>query len=200
MKPISHHSLIAVFGILAGMAWTESGMARTWTDVNGRKIEASLVAQNDSGVVLRLKNGKNATVPLKRLSKGDIEFLENGGEEDGEPDTDPPETADADESKDDGEDALNWNDPWPVNVPFKDNPGIDIVEEDADAKRFIYTSSNYRFTCDVRLSKSVVSTFADMFETTRLYCRALPLAITGGDKHDGKFDILLFAEKENYIP
>ena len=199
MKPISHHSLIAVFGILAGMAWTESGMARTWTDVNGRKIEASLVAQNDSGVVLRLKNGKNATVPLKRLSKGDIEFLENGGEEDGEPDTDPPETADADESKDDGEDALNWNDPWPVNVPFKDNPGIDIVEEDADAKRFIYTSSNYRFTCDVRLSKSVVSTFADMFETTRLYCRALPLAITGGDKHDGKFDILLFAEKENYI-
>ena len=61
MKPISHHSLIAVFGILAGMAWTESGMARTWTDVNGRKIEASLVAQNDSGVVLRLKNGLIST-------------------------------------------------------------------------------------------------------------------------------------------
>jgi hypothetical protein len=44
-----------------------------------------------------------------------------------------------------------------------------------------------------------VKGFAVMFESTYQYCRALPLAITGGKKTEGKFQILLFEEKDSYI-
>lgn len=169
--------------------------ARTWTDISGRKIEATLVSQTPKEVVLQLENGQNATVPLARLSESDQKYLRDIG------DKPQPETPGSKKTTPATEDAaqLNWDAPWPEDVPFKENPEIEVVEEDPEKKRFIYTSSNYRFTCDVRLSKSVVSTFADMFETTRLYCRALPLAIDGGIKVDSKYSILLFAEKDDYI-
>ena len=195
MKPVYSHKISAFVVIATSVALIGAVSARVWTDIQGRKIDAELVTSDDTEVVLRLKTGKNATVPLSRLSKADLDFVASGGSDsEGSAEKGP---SDAAESKDD--EILNWDTPWPDSVPFKDDPEIAVVEENADSGRFIYESSNYRFTCDVRLSKSVVSTFADMFETTRLYCRALPLAITGGVKHDGKYDILLFAEKENYI-
>ena len=40
--------------------------------------------------------------------------------------------------------------------------------------------------------------FAVMFEATHLYCRTLPLAFNGGIKTDGKYQILLFEESEDY--
>jgi hypothetical protein len=73
------------------------------------------------------------------------------------------------------------------------------VEEDAEKKRFIYESANYRYVCDVRLAKSVVKGFAVMFEATHLYCRSLPLAINGGKAGADKHQILLFEEFEDYV-
>lgn len=50
--------------------------ARTWTDVKGRKIEAELVSQDATGVVLQLPGGgKPVSVPLTNLSEPDHEFL-----------------------------------------------------------------------------------------------------------------------------
>ena len=171
--------------------------ARTWTDITGREIEAELINHDQNEVVLQLPNGKTATVPLRRFSEKDLAFLRGEGDE--EP------TAETEKESQEGAEAkvaadeLNWNDPWPETIKFDEDPEIEVVEEDAEKNRFIYTSMNYRFTCDVRLSKSVVSTFADMFESTYNYCRALPLAITGGQMTDGKYDILLFETKESYI-
>ena len=202
MKPVTRQTVSLSIGILAGVCLIEVCWARVWTDVQGRKVDATLVSHDQSEVIVRLKNGKNATIPLGRLSEEDQQFLSDGGTE--PPANDSPEDPNG-AGKPGGsvgsedETSLNWNEPWPTNVPFKENPEIEVIREDADAKQFVYESTNYRFTCDVRLSKSVVSTFADMFETTRLYCRALPLAISGGVKHDGKYDILLFAEKDDYI-
>ena len=193
--------LAAVIGAIVAMTPGKLS-GRIWTDVSGRKLEAVLVAHDEKAVVLRLGNGRNATVPLTRLSAGDLEFLKtsDGGSQGAGADTPSPSTGKTDDSTGANDDTdLNWDAPWPDSVPFKDDPGIDIVEENAETKLFVYTSSNYRFTSDVRLSKSVVSTFADMFEATRLYCRALPLAISGGVKHDGKYNIKLFAEKDDYI-
>lgn len=50
--------------------------ARTWTDIQGREIEADYLSQNDKSVVLKLENGKEAVVPFARLSKADLAFLE----------------------------------------------------------------------------------------------------------------------------
>jgi predicted peptidase len=50
--------------------------ARTWTDVRGRKIEAELVSQDETNVVLQKPGGtKPVSVPLASLSEADHEFL-----------------------------------------------------------------------------------------------------------------------------
>jgi len=48
---------------------------RTWTAVNGNKVEAEFIS-NDKGIVkLKLKSGKIFEVPLNKLSKADQDFL-----------------------------------------------------------------------------------------------------------------------------
>jgi hypothetical protein len=135
-------------------------------------------------------------VPWDRLIVEDQEFLKKRAVEVQKAAAEKARFEAAEKKRNEG---LNWDDPWPETIVFKEDPEIDVVMEDAEKNRFIYTSTNYRFTCDVRLSKSVVSTFADMFESTHNYCRALPLAITGGGMKGGKYDILLFETKESYV-
>ncbi|MFL2450458.1 MAG: SHD1 domain-containing protein [Verrucomicrobiales bacterium] len=48
---------------------------RTWTAVNGKKVEAEFVSNSDGQVALKMKTGKIFKVPLNNLSKGDQEFL-----------------------------------------------------------------------------------------------------------------------------
>lgn len=172
--------------------------ARTWTDRQGRKVEGKLVASDDREIVLRLKDGRNVTIPRDRLSDADLEFLEDGGE---------PEDDEAVEEEEDipgpGKPAAdpleNFDAPWPDSVKFKEDPEVLVVEENQAESRFVYESTNYRFICDVRLSRQVVKGFAIMFEATHDYCRALPLALSGGIRKDGKYNILLFETEENYI-
>jgi hypothetical protein len=97
------------------------------------------------------------------------------------------------------EQGLNFGLPWPERIKFGEDPEVDTVEEDPEKKRFIYESANYRYVCDVRLSKSVVKGFAVLFEATHLYCRSLPLAINGGKTVDDKHQILLFEEFDDYV-
>lgn len=170
--------------------------ARTWSDRQGRKIEGKLVASDDREIVLRLKSGKNVKIPIDRLSEADQEFLENGGGPEEEDEVE--ENEDTAEEKHPGP-LENFDAPWPDSVHFKEDPEVQVVEEDQVASRFVYESSNYRFICDVRLSKQVVKGFAVMFEATHDYCRALPLALSGGIRKDGKYNILLFEAKESYI-
>ena len=48
---------------------------RTWTAVNGKKVEAEFVS-NDKGIVkIKLKTGKVFEVPANKLSKEDNEFI-----------------------------------------------------------------------------------------------------------------------------
>ena len=48
---------------------------RTWTAVNGKKVEAEFVS-NEKGVIkLKLKSGKTFEVPANKLSKEDNEFI-----------------------------------------------------------------------------------------------------------------------------
>ena len=50
--------------------------ARTWTDVQGRKIEGELVSQDETSVLLQLPGrDQPVPIPLARLSEPDREFL-----------------------------------------------------------------------------------------------------------------------------
>jgi hypothetical protein len=178
--------LCAAVCLLSAPVW-----ARTWTDTQGRTLEAELVSATSSEVTLQLdSNKKVVTLPLTKLSAADLAFLKSTGDTPAKKAA--PESAKAD-------DGVNFDAPWPQKVQFSEDPQIQTVTEDKENKRFVYESANYRFVCDVRLSQSVVKGFAVMFEATYLYCRALPLAISGGGKKDGKYQILLFETKEDYV-
>jgi hypothetical protein len=179
----SFEPLFRVFCVM--MILAESSSAKTWTDIQERTIEAEFVSADSANVTLRLKGGKEVTLELSRLSKEDQEFVRAQSEKKDEPVV-PVEDA-------------NFKDPWPTEVRFKENPEIVVVEENKEEKRFVYESANFRFNSDVRLSVSLVRGFAVMFESTYQYCRALPLGLSGGKRTDGKFQILLFENKDDYI-
>ncbi|QQL45304.1 SHD1 domain-containing protein [Sulfuriroseicoccus oceanibius] len=181
----------AVIGALAliTIGWAE---ARTWTDVQGRKLEAELLEVTGEGVVLKLQNGRQANVPFAKLSEADQEFAKSW---------EAPAKNDAPSGGGVPEGAkLNWNVPWPSEAEVEGDADIEIIEEDKDGRRFVYESPRYRYISDVGLKKSVVSSFAEMFEATCVYCESMPLAMTGATRaNGGKFDILLFETKESYI-
>lgn len=184
-------NLVALASIAAGLA-----TARTWTDIEGRKLEANYVSSTETHVTLELANGRKSTLPMARLSEADREFARAAAES-GEPTA--PEKQEKPGTNPDAEETLNFDAPWPQTVRFAADPEIAVISEDKDAKRYVYESANYRFICDVRLAKQVVKGFAIMFEATHDYCRALPLAITGGGKTYGKYETLLFETKESYV-
>ncbi|QJE96346.1 SHD1 domain-containing protein [Luteolibacter luteus] len=199
MKPYPRTitTLAAAAAILSAPAW-----ARTWTDTQGRQIEATLVDSNDTEVILQLdSNNEIFRLPLAKLSAEDLKFL--GKKAPAVPDKGAPVPPKKELPPKPGPAApageLNFNAPWPQTVKFDADPQIQTITEDKETKKFIYESSNYRFICNVRLSQSVVKGFAVMFESSYNYCRALPLAISGGSKTDGKYLILLFETKEQYV-
>lgn len=55
--------------------------ARTFTNTEGKQIEAELVALEDEKAVLKLANGRNASVPLASLSAEDQAFAKTWHEE-----------------------------------------------------------------------------------------------------------------------
>lgn len=161
--------------------------SRSWTDLQDRKIEATLLQVDGQNVILQLKDGRKIPYPLAKLSASDGQYVEQARSQ----------LAEGKNAA--AGDLLNFDAPWPDHVKFSQDPEINTVEENAEKKNFVYESANYRYLCDARLGKSVVKGFAVMFEATLLYCRSLPLAIDGGEKVDGKYQIQLFEQQDDYI-
>ncbi len=166
--------------------------SRSWIDIQGRKIEATLVAAKDQILTLKLSNGKEVPFPLAKLSANDQVYVTENQAQLTQPEILKKE--DATEKN-----QANFDSVWPERIKFSEDPEVNTVEENVEKKRFIYESANYRYVCDVRLSKSVVKGFAVMFEATQLYCSSIPLGINGGDKTQGKLPILLFENFDDYV-
>lgn len=174
--------------------------SRSWTDVQNRKVEATLVSSDAQSVILQLADGREIPFPLEKLSLPDREYVEkNRALLPAIPTAAKPAATTTPAKPEIKDDELNFDAPWPERIKFTEDPEIKTVEENAEKKRFIYESANYRYVCDVRLAQSVVKGFAVMFEATHLYCRTLPLGLNGGEKTDGKHLILLFEEFSEYV-
>jgi hypothetical protein len=178
--------LICLSLVLSAAASAEM---RVWTDVQDRKIEAAMLRVDAESVILKLKDGREVAYPIAKLSALDGRYIAEVTARIGE----------ASVVGGDSPELLNFRYLWPDRIKFSEDPEINTVEEDAENRRFIYESANYRYICDVRLSRSVVKGFAVMFEATHLYCRTLPLGLDGGKKEDGKHQILLFEKFEDYV-
>jgi len=183
-------------------AWLIFGMLhaaelRSWTDLLNRKIEARMIRLDGTSVILELKDGRQVPFALAKLCETDATYARSQDTtgKPGKPAI--PGKPDKPTSSDPG--GLNFADVWPDRIKFSDDPEITTVVEDADKKRFIYESTNYRYTCDARLSKAVVKGFAVMFEATHQFCRSLPLGLDGGVKTDGKLQIFLYEKFDDYV-
>ena len=60
----------------AGLRAWQPGPVRTWTDVQGREIEARMWQRTHEAVFIRLTSGQEFLVPLERLSPADLQYLE----------------------------------------------------------------------------------------------------------------------------
>ncbi len=72
--------LFLCFTVFYGLAQEAGSELRTWTAVNGKKVEAQFVSNNDGQVALRLTNGKTFKVPLNKLSEADQDFILTGSD------------------------------------------------------------------------------------------------------------------------
>ncbi len=140
--------------------------ARTWTDVDGRKIEAELLEPGKSEVTLQLANGKTAKVPVARLSPEDQAFLLKAArlpKPKGVPVT-------GTLAKCNGFDAF-----WPSAAQCSLDLKIDVITEDKSAQKFIYQSAHFQFVCNAQLRPTVVAALATVFEGTHELLRVMPL-------------------------
>lgn len=187
----------AILFSISSLTWAFE--SRSWTDNQNRKLEALLLRGDAQTVVLQLANGREVPFPLEKLSQPDRDYVEKNRALLPAMATPAGAAVLPTPVKPGIKDQLNFDAPWPERIKFTEDPEVKTVEEDAEKKRFIYESANYRYVSDVRLAQSVVKGFAVMFEATHLYCRSLPLGIDGGEKTDGKHLILLFEEFSDYV-
>ncbi|YCM44275.1 hypothetical protein V2O64_23505 [Verrucomicrobiaceae bacterium 227] len=179
---------------------------------NGAKVNAEILGYEENKVILKVR-GKDYQVPFGDFSSKDQEYLKKYAPHLEEESAEPVEKGDessgskkstsgavADTADAEGIEP-NWDAPWPGNVTTPDD--LEIVEEasDAESGEFIYLSPHYRFVCDVRLSTSVVRSFARLFEATHASMEALPLnferARHGNAKNRHK--VFLFEKEETYF-
>lgn len=171
--------------ILPGLLLAPISDGREWTDLNQRKIQAEMVRMEGGNIVLKLADGRELPYPLAKLSEADQAYASQISR------TAKPAVY--------GPASAGFDAPWPDKVSFDGDPEIATISETAERKQFIYESANYRYTCDVRLSKSVVKGFAVLFEATNRYCSLLPISMAAGKSGDEKHQIRLFEKKEDYI-
>jgi hypothetical protein len=176
---------VCAFLLLIAPALAHEGF-RIWTDERGRKVSAKIVTADAESVILQLEDGRKVPFALSKLSHEDRKVVSLW-------------RPDAPAAKEQNDVALNFDAEWPTRVSFKEDPEVQTVSENAEKMEFIYESANFRYIADARLSKSVVSGFAQMFETTHLYCRELPLGLNGGVKTNGKYMIRLFEAFDSYV-
>ena len=181
-------SAIIVLWLAISSVLFAEGM-RTWTNSEGKKIEAEMLGANDTEVRLKMKsNGKEYKVPLNSLSAADQAYIK----------------AEMAKPKDDDGPARlpmgfeNWDDDWPKLISGTVSPEIEIAEEDEAGKRFVYRSPRYEYVCDVKLTKNVVKRFAVLFESTNDYVRELPLSMAKA-RQDKRHKILLFETQQSYM-
>ena len=90
---------------------------------------------------------------------------------------------------------------WPKFVSIPKTVHVRVVSQDKAKSRYIYHSPSYEFICDVPLSTTIIGEFGLMFETTREYCRQLPISSLKAHVPKGqkRHRILLFENIGNYV-
>ena len=197
MKTKLFATLVAILAPLH-FALADAVAPRTWTDVNGRSLEGTMVQAMPDLVKVKLKTGGSiVSLPLVTLSKPDQEYVEqNKGNLTKAPSTTTPPAA----SKPAAAATTQAGTKWPEKVLLKELPEITIVKEDDATGEFIYQSPHYEFHSPKRLGGAVVKEFARIFEVTYQTNWALPLNFKPTpEKGKDRFLCMIYETYEEYI-
>ncbi len=150
----------------------DAAALRTWTDINGRTLDGTLVQALPDTIKVKTKTGAVVSLPIISLSKEDQDFLKD-------PQSAPPKapasTTAPPQPKPVAAATTQAGSKWPEKVVLKELPEITVVKEDDDKKEYIYQSPHYEFHAPAKLGGPVVKEFARIFEVTYQTNWALPL-------------------------
>lgn len=177
--------LFGFFGIL-------QAEDRTWTSSDGKTIAAEIVELDGDQVTLRMAGRGDMKFPVSRLSEADQRFARDWAEKS------PAETPSDDKTL--GDFANLKLGEWPKYATAEfDVETIQIVKEDKDEGIYIYRSPHFEFRSGLRLSKSVVRDFADIFEATFAFAKAMPIGLNPQPLREGYFPTQLYKDKYEYL-
>ncbi|WP_309382496.1 SHD1 domain-containing protein [Cerasicoccus frondis] len=144
--------------------WLAQGETRIWTNNAGQQVEAEFIAVDADHVkIKRVADGRMFSFPISSLSAEDQIFIES--------------FKFAEESKSAEQGPVKEFDglQWPRRVGLPDDYEVEVVQEDNDAREYIYRTTNFEFHSDVKLSRKVVREFSKIFEATYSAMQVFPL-------------------------
>ena len=172
------------------------GESRTWTDVQGRTMQASLTGVEADQAIFLMASGQTLKFPLSKLSAADQAFIKNSG----------PAPTVATPPSPSAPSGYTPRIPiekrvWPdvVEVPSR-SIEITAVEENPLQKHCVYRSEAFEFTSEDKLAGSVMKEIARTFEATRALLIALPWGVDPKPPVDvGRFQAKFYQTRANYI-
>lgn len=191
MRSLQHLLLCAGVILFAAHAIAQAPAAsasRTWTDVQGRTMQASLTGVEADHAVFLMTDGKTIKFPLSRLSAADQAFVKNNS---------PATTAPATTANRIPVEKRTWPDIVEVPSRFVE---IAALEEKPLEKRCIYQSEAFEFFSEDKLAGSVMKEIARTFEATRSLLIALPWGVDPKPPVEtGRFRAKFYETRDSYI-
>ncbi|MEY5024978.1 MAG: hypothetical protein RLZZ244_506 [Verrucomicrobiota bacterium] len=177
-----------------GSGGTLSAGVRTWTSVEGKLFQASLVSSDGVSVVLRLPNGQTGAVALGRLSAGDREFvLAASGKV--------PPGGTAGGIGGGGKGVPVERRVWPQRVEVDgQSVEVKVVGEASNGQDNLYHSRSFEFIAQDKIAVSVMKEVARTFEATRALVEALPWGVEAVPPADlGYYRAKLYKDRRGYL-
>jgi hypothetical protein len=171
---------------------------RTWTDSQGRTMQASLAGIEGDHALFLMSGGQPIKFPLNKLSPADQEFIKKN------------KAATPAPAPTGGGPAVPVGVPtrlpiekrtWPkeVEVPAR-SIEIAVIVEKPEEKNCVYQSEAFSFHAEEKLAGSVMKEIARTFEATRTLLQTLPWAIDPKPPVDvGRFQAKFYATRQSYI-
>lgn len=177
-KPVR---LCLAAGTLFALFLPPLAQGRTWTNLQGKKLEAAFIRLDGQKAVLKRSGGQTVSIPLSLLSREDRDFIAE--QEKGR--ALPTNTAD------------NYHLPWPRSVKCPDNFKVETIKEEPG--EYIYETPHFRFICDAKLGTGMIKRLGLLFEATHLANKTLPIGNSPAHDDSAKFPAYLYEKFSTYL-
>lgn len=201
MRPLLHGTTALLLATAAALltpailpAQAPAPGMRSWTDVQGRTMQAAVTGMEGDMVLFQLASGQAVKVPLSRLSAADQEIIKKTA---AAPAGTPATAATVPLSTRLPIEKRVW--PVVVEVPTR-SIEITAVEEKPLEKHCVYRSEAFEFVSEDKLAGSVMKEIARTFEATRTLVEALPWGVEPRPPVDtGRFQAKFYESRASYI-